>query len=189
MYLEEILNGHEISDFARDFINSCNTSESQIRKTYHLLKRIGLSDEKIASQAQLLGMNPDTIERNYQNHIKLLRNNYRDKNSGKELLLDQAGLLGIPTTTIEKNVQFLYSLCIGNDQSVQYTMLLGSKPQTKREKMVWMLRELFDYDGKRKTIYQLREFVADNPSLLIKGIKTLEKKKDKLREKVQKLYC
>jgi len=46
----------------------------------------GLKDDKIATLAHLLGRDPETIERNYQHHIRLLRQDYEDRNSGRELL-------------------------------------------------------------------------------------------------------
>ena len=64
--LEELLEGFEISEFSRRLLEDSKTDEDSIRKAYRLLKQYGLSDPKIASQAQLLGMNPDTIEWNSQ---------------------------------------------------------------------------------------------------------------------------
>ena len=184
--LEEILGGHQISDFSRKWIENNATDDDAIRATYNALKRIGLKDEKIASQAQLLGRDPETIERNYQNHIGLLRSNYEDRNSGKEILLQQAQLLGVSPDTLESNVQWFADrkFAYGNG------MLLGTKTQTKRKKLAWILREVFDYrthpqDQRREVINNMYKFVADNPHLMIKSTKALEGMKEKLVEKAE----
>ena len=157
-----------------------------IERNYQRLSGLGLKDEKIASQAQLLGMNPDTIDRNYQNHIGLLRSNYEDRNSGKEILLQQAQLLGVSPDTLESNVQWFADrkFAYGNG------MLLGTKTQTKRKKLAWILREVFDYrthpqDQRREVINNMYKFVADNPHLMIKSTKALEGMKEKLVEKAE----
>jgi hypothetical protein len=157
-----------------------------IERNYQRLSGLGLSDSKIATQAHLLGMNPDTIERNYQNHIGLLRSNYEDRNSGKEILLQQAQLLGVSPDTLESNVQWFADrkFAYGNG------MLLGTKTQTKRKKLAWILREVFDYrthpqDQRREVINNMYKFVADNPHLMIKSTKALEGMKEKLVEKAE----
>ncbi len=244
--LEEILKGHRISDFSRKWIEDSATDDDTIRAVYEALKRMGLSDSKIASHAHLLGMNPDTInrnyqilstlglsdskiaskaellsrnpdtinrnyqrlstlglsdskialhahllgrdpdtiDRNYQNHVGLLRQNYQDRNSGKDILLQQAPLLGVSSDTLEANVQWF------TDRNLDYGngVLLGTKPQTKRKKLAWILREVFDYrkhpqDQRREVINNMYQFVADNPSLMIKSTRALERMKDKLIEK------
>ena len=157
-----------------------------IERNYQNLKKYGLTDEKIATNAALLGMNPETIERNYQNHISLLRQDYTNRNSGRELLQGQAQLLGIPPETIEANVQFLHHRGIDYNNG----LLLGTTAQLKRKKMAWMLRELFDYrqtasEDKEAVIGSLYDFVRDNPNLLVPSISTLEKRMDKLREKAK----
>ena len=215
--LEEILGGHQISDFSREWIENSATNVNTIRATYNALKSIGLKDEKIATQAPLLGMNPETIERNYQrlsdlglkdekiatqapllgrdpetiernyqNHIGLLRSDYEDRKSGKDILLQQAQLLGISPDTLETNVQWF------SDRNIDYGngMLLGTKVQTKRKKLAWILREVFDYrthpqDQRREVINNMYKFVADNPHLMIKSTKALEGMKEKLVEKAE----
>jgi hypothetical protein len=57
--------------------------------------------------------------------------------------------------------------------------------------MAWMLRELFDYntleeEQKRNTIYNLYEFLRDNPNILIRSIRFMEENRDKLRERASK---
>ena len=246
--LEEILDGLEISDFARAWIENSKADEDSIRQVYRLLIEYGLSDEKIATNAALLGMNPDTVERNYkalkdlglsdekiatnatllgrdpetvernyqrlqklglsdekiasqaallgrdpeavkrnyQHHVGLLRQDYRDRGSGRGLLFTYAQLLGMPKETIEANVQYLHSIGVDYNNGI----LLGTKPQTKREKLAWMLRELFDYREvpaglKRSVIHDLYEFVREDSYLLNKSINSLERNRERLREKIQ----
>ena len=152
-----------------------------------------MKDEKIASQAHLLGRDPETIERNYQHHVGLLRQsyrqnykdrkNYKDRTSGRDLLTNQPQLLGISPETMNANVQFLYNIGIDYNEA----FLLGTTPQLKRKKMAWMLRELFDYktlpqEQRRGAIDGLYDFVKENPDVLTRSINFMEKTKDKLRE-------
>ncbi len=183
--LEEILEGFEISDFTRDWILNSNTNEDSIRIVYRFLKEHGIKDKKIASNAQLLGMNPETINKNYQHHISLLRQDYKDRNSGRDLLTNQAQLLGIPNKTIESNVQYLHSLGIDYYNG----FLLGTKTQNKKNKLAWMLRELFNYrdiskENKKEVINLLYEFIRNNPNLLIKSINSLRRNKDRSIENI-----
>ena len=185
--LENLLGGKEISDFSKEWVENSDIDEETIRRTYESLKKIGLSDDKIATQAHLLGMNPDTIERNYQHHVNLLRQNYEDRNSGRELLTNQAHLLGIPPRTINANVQYLHSLGIDYNNA----FLLGTTSQLKRKKMAWLLREVFDYrevpeNRKQETIGKMYEFVRENPQYLVKSISALDRAKEKIKKKVIK---
>jgi len=127
----------------------------------------------------------------------LLRQDYRNRSSGRDLLVNQAQLLGISPETIEANVQNLYSIGIDYNNA-----LLGTKPQTKRQKIAWMLKELFDYQSPHKphkvvvrystdetarvAIHSLYDFIRYGPKILIKSINSMEETKDKLRERVVK---
>ncbi|MEM7819270.1 MAG: hypothetical protein QXD48_00375 [Candidatus Aenigmatarchaeota archaeon] len=107
------------------------------------------------------------------------------RSSGKDLLTNQAQLLGIPPETIEANVQYLNSIGI----DYKNVFLLGTKPQTKRQKMAWMLRELFDYrtlpyEERKDAIDGLYDFVRNDSTILTRSIKYLERNRDKLRERV-----
>ena len=183
--LEIKLADYEVSDFARQWIEYSGMSEELVWQTYFLLRSYRLSRDKIASQAHLLGRDPETIERNYQNHIGLLRHDYTNRNSGRDLLVMYAQLLGIPPETINANVQFLHSLGIDYNNGI----ILGTTPQLKRKKMAWMLRELFDYrnlsnEQKPEAIQKMYDLVRENPQYLIKSINALERSKEKLRERV-----
>ena len=187
--VEELFSDVKVNDFSINWIlNSPRASENSVREVYTFLRNRGLSDDKIASQAQLLGMNPETIERNYQNHIGLLRENYQDRASGRGLILNQPQLLGISPETINANVQFLSYLGIDYNNYTN-ALLLGTEPQTKRRKMAWMLRELFNYgnlpqEQKREAINGLYRFVRDNPRVLIRSINSMGKSRKKLRERI-----
>ncbi|HLD00385.1 MAG TPA: hypothetical protein VJC39_01440 [Candidatus Nanoarchaeia archaeon] len=130
-------------------------------------------------------MNPDTIDRNYQSHIGLLRQDYQDRDSGKEILLKQAQLLGISPETITANVQWHNDLRMSSMDGI----LLGTKPQTKREKLAWILREVFEYrriaeEDKKPVIKLMYDFVRHNPKLILDSINTLERKKEKIKQKM-----
>ena len=155
-----------------------------IERNYQRLQGLGLSDEKIATLAQLLGRYPETIERNYQNHVGFLRQDYNNRNSGRDLLINQAQLLGIPQVTIEANVQFLHSHGIDYNNG----LLLGTTPQNKRRKIAYLLRGLFDYrnlpqERKRQAVIQVYNFVRDNPRVLVYSLNTLDKKLPELSKK------
>jgi len=113
-----------------------------------------------------------------------LRKDYKNRESGRRLILDNPNLLTISPETIDANVQFLYGLGI----DYYNASLLRTTPKLKRSKMAWMLRELFDYEilnenQKRDAIYSLYEFLRDNSSILKKSISYMEKNKERLKEK------
>src|SRR3989344_2700005 len=156
-----------------------------IGKNYRRLSALGLKDDKIASHAHLLGRDPKTIEKNYQHHVGLLKENYQDRNSGRDILLHQAQLLGVSSGTLEANVQWFA------ERNISYGdgLLLGTTPQTKRKKLAWILREIFDYkelnqEDKKQAIQAAYSLVRDNPRLLIYSLSTLEHEKDELRKKI-----
>ena len=156
-----------------------------IKSNYESLKELGLKDSKIANQAQLLGMNPETIKSNYNNFIGLTRNDYKDRNSGKEIIFNQISLLGSSQKTIESNIQFFnqYNLHYGDG------FMFGTTVNNKRKKLAYILREVFDYKSvsenqKKDTINDLYAFVRKNPKLLRQSISTLKKRKERLRKVV-----
>ena len=113
-----------------------------------------------------------------------MRKDYKNRESGRRLILDNPNLLTISPETIDANVQFLYGLGI----DYYNASLLRTTPKLKRSKMAWMLRELFDYEilnenQKRDAIYSLYEFLRDNSSILKKSISYMEKNKERLKEK------
>ena len=174
------------SGIEREKLASCaqllGRDPKTIEEHYHVLLGLGVDDKKIIQNAHLLGRSPKTIEKNYQHHVGLLRQNIENRDSGKDLLTNQAQLLGISPETINSNVQYMYSLGIDYNDA----FLLGSVPQKKREKMAWLLREVFDYresENKKETIHKMYDFVRDNLRYLRKSINALEKEKYEIRKK------
>jgi len=139
-YVYQMLKGYGLKDSRiASLAQLLGRNPETIERNHQILSALGLKDDKIASQAYLLGRDPETIKRNYQNHIGLLRENYQDRASGRDLLTKQAQLLGISPETTNANVQFMYGLGIDYHDA----FLLGTTVQLKRKKMAWMLKELF----------------------------------------------
>ncbi len=181
--LENILGDREISEFSKNFVETSRNSEQETAQTYCILRYYGLSKDKIATNASLLGCNPETIQRNYENLISLLRDNYQDRNSGRKLSLNS---LGRKQETCENNIQFLDRLGIDYNKN---PLLLSTTAKKKREKMAWLLKNCFDYSEKpvedrKETINQMYDLVRTNSSYLIKSINSLESSKDKIRKKI-----
>ena len=144
-----------------------------LQANYDNLKKIGLTDKKIASQPNLLVMNQETTRTKYQ---KL-----REMGLTDTRIASQPSLLGRNTENIKGNYDFLVGLfrkdytdrgsgrdlilnnpgLLANsrvtvESSVQFLhslgidylknpLMLNSTAQNKRKKMAWMLREVFDY--------------------------------------------
>ena len=140
-------------------------------------------------------MNPETIDANYRNLIGLLRTPFdprglekeqlqKKRSSGKRTIHTYAQLLGSNQETIESNVQYLWS----HGMDYQDGILLGTTPAKKREKIAFLLREVFDYKGlkipeeKTEAIHEAYKLVSGKTRLLKDSIKTLEGKKGRLRE-------
>ena len=78
-----------------------------------------------------------------------------------------------------------HSVGMANNISCASELILGVSAQTKRKKIAYLLREVFDYQhstDKRKTIDSAYKLIQRKPQLLIDSISRLEKKIDKLRE-------
>ena len=152
---------------------------------YHNLEEMGLNKEQIATNATLLSKNPKSIRSKYDLFVGLLRDDYADRNSGKEVILKKPGLLTSSRVTVESSTQFLYSLGLDAGKN---SWLLGTTMKKKREKMTWMLREVFDYgeaplEKKKDLIHSMHDMVRDRPNLLFRSVNYLEERKDELREK------
>jgi hypothetical protein len=153
-----------------------------IEKSCQNLRKLGLTDKKITERAELLENSLETIQINYQHHVGLLRQNYRDRCSGRDLLVMQAQLLGVSNVNLDANVQFLHNIGIDYCDNA---ILTGTKVSTKRKKMAWLLREVFDYrnadkDKKGNVIDAMYAFARDNPRVLAESISSLEGHKDYL---------
>src|SRR3989338_8079331 len=115
--LEEILGGHQISDFSRKWLETSGLDDDTIRATYHILKRIGLNDNKIAKNPRLLSINPNTIERNYQRLVALGLSDRR--------IVTNFHLLTKNPETIERNYQRLSALRLNKKNIATFASLLN----------------------------------------------------------------
>ncbi len=173
-----------------------------IQRNYENLRNIGLSGEKIATSAALLSQTPETIQRNYDHHIGLLGG----REHGRGILTTFASLLGRhPGTGDGGSKKFRSSGGFaGTFQYLAYIdrmsenghapihrrnpMLLGTTPANKREKIAWLLREVYDYrklgpDEKKSAIKDAYRLVSENPQLLVESISTLSRKVERLRQR------
>ena len=156
------------------------SNRQTIERNWRHLKSKGLTDEKISTNVHLLHLSPRTIDRNYQN----LRRYFE-----KATIATFAPLLTIPPETINSNVQFLNFLGI---DYARYPLACGSGPRKKREKIAWLVRQLFGpehrrNDGVKKAIRRVRRLVKENPKIVIYSFVTLERMKNSLVNKVQKM--
>lgn len=111
-------------------------------RRYTLKILLGLSDAEAAMWGdENLHLNNSDIRPRYDHHVGLFRKDYRDRNSGRSFLATYVGLLAIPPTTIEATVQQLSTMQVITVKG----HVLTNHPQSRREKLAWMLRELFDY--------------------------------------------
>src|SRR3989338_1955651 len=119
--LEEILKGHRISDFSREWIRNSGRDDDTIRASYKVLKRIGVSDKKIVTHAYLLSRDPENIEKNYQKLCILGVN--RNK------IAIHPDLLSRNPETIERNYQKLSSLGLSDSKIRSRAELLARNPE------------------------------------------------------------
>ena len=119
----ELFLSSEIARFSIDWIlNSPRATEDSVRQVYTFLKSKGLKDGKIAVRADLLGMNPETIEKNYQRLSAFGLSN--DK------IASRAALIGMNPETVERNYQKLLALGLSADKIASRAELLGMNPET-----------------------------------------------------------
>ncbi len=119
----ELFPNSQIASFSMDWIlNSPRATEDSVIEVYRFLRGKGLKDDKIASRAELLGMNPETIERNYQ---RLSALGLKD-----DKIASRAELLGMNPETIERNYRLLSALGLKDDKIASQAQLLGRDPET-----------------------------------------------------------
>ncbi len=172
--LEGLLDTKKVRRFSLDWL--LKSSDKYIRVTYKFLKKLGVSDSNIGSQACLLTKEPTELESNYLNLTKI--------GIESKFIASTPSLLGLNKKTVNKYYQQRVGLlrqdyedrCSGRillvkqpqlltvssdtfDGNVQFLYsktipyyktalcsLLLTKPITKMQKMAWMLRNLFDYE-------------------------------------------
>jgi hypothetical protein len=159
-----------------------------LKEKYRNLKKIGISDKNIFNQISLMARSDSSINKNYQNSVGLLRQDYSDRKSGRDLICRNPRLLDFSSASVESTVQHLSSIGLDYHNAV----LLSSSPRRKREKIAFMLREFFDYDSsfpdkqKKEKIHVLYSFLAINNYILTRSLVWLERNREKLNEKIHK---
>jgi hypothetical protein len=145
------------------------TPPETIRKAHAKLLELGLTPAKIASRAELLGMNPDTIQRNYE----FLRRFF-----SKETILKNPQLLGNAHDTILGSVEFMHEFGI-NHETYPYVYTTVFRKQTK---VLSLARARYGYSGdmtkeeKRELVLKAQDYIRKQPNVLIMNEKTIEKR-------------
>jgi len=203
--LETILAGQKITPFSQRWVRESATNGEEMQSAHTALREFGLTKKRIASRANLLGSSAKTLKKRHRNLLakgltrekiaarpELLARDTQTINGhyqhhvgllGKKTLTTYAQLLGITPETIAASVGHLYSLNIPYEGR---GVLLGTRPHIKREKMAWLLREVFDYrttEDKRTARESMYRFVQNNPSHLTYSIPWMERNREKLRKK------
>src|SRR3989344_2348947 len=121
--LSELFPDSKVTTFSSDWILSrSRATEDSVREVYRFLRKKRLKNGKIAGRAHLLGMNPETIEKNYQ---RLSTLGLKD-----DKIASRAELLGMNPETIEKNYQRLSALGLKDDKIASRAELLGRDSKT-----------------------------------------------------------
>jgi len=159
--LEEILEGEEISEFSKNWINKSDTNQDSIKSIYELLKSYGLNNHKIAKNANLLGFNQDTIQRNYDNLTKL--------GLSKEKIVIEARLLALCLDTIQRNYDNLINIGLSKEEIVSQPILLGLHPNNIKDNY----KHLLDMGISKKKIVINARLIGLNPNAIKDNYKHL----------------
>lgn len=102
--LKELLGKHfsRVIEDNLNFIKKSGRSEIEIRNTFEFLLKLGLTQEKIAINAQLLIRNQDEIKRNF-NFLEIL-------GIARNKIFTYPRFLGMNWNTVQSNFNFLKSL-------------------------------------------------------------------------------
>ena len=130
--LREILGKRfdELGEATRAII--LKTPAVTIRKAHVKLLELGLTPEKIASQAQLLGRDPDTIQRN-ADCLKGL-------GLTPENIVSRAELLSMNPDTIQRNADCLKELGLTPEKIASRADLLGRNPDAIQKNYEFLRR-------------------------------------------------
>lgn len=157
--------------------------EALEQKIEYLVKRFKIPRTTIEKTPSILSHSIAGIQRKYEHHISWLREDYTNRESGRNILFTHLPVFCAANESLEANVQFLSDLGITCNNSNLYFNLA----QKKREKMAWVLREIFDYrqsdekEDKTAKIKSLRRFVAKYAyRILTRSIEHLSKNKQTL---------
>ncbi|RJQ22777.1 hypothetical protein C4580_00005, partial [Candidatus Woesearchaeota archaeon] len=149
-------------------------------RNYKTLQSLGLSNDKIASHAQLLGRDPETIERNYRNLEQYF--------SGADVAR-YANLLGANPKTINESAEFLGR--IGVDYRKK-PLLFSTTVKKKKEKLCVFFEEVLGesvevdaLEERARTFFQQHASSSDYSAVLMRSSAYHRTNKDKLRAK----YC
>lgn len=187
--LEENYAGLKKIGFNRKGIAGCPDllayNPSFIKRKYEALKKIGLDHDKIVKNGSLLCSKIETLKKNYQNAIGILRQDYKDRNSGRALINNFPQLLVLKKDNLLSNVQYLGYLGLDYNKGI----LLGSNAHLKREKMALMLREFYGYsnlneENKKLAINSLYQFISENPKILYVSKEKILKDKEMIKKKI-----
>ena len=99
-----------------------------------------------------------------------------------EEIQSHPSLLEVSISTIDANVQYL------SGREIEDFALFGTKPSTKRKKIAWLLRKVFDYQNssdKKQTIHEAYSFISKHPTYLRYAIPVMEKNKDQIRKSLE----
>ena len=150
-------------------------STNHIKGSYTFLRGIGFPAEKIATCAHLLQQPSQQLAKNYQHHIGLLRDG-EERDSGRDLLRKLPAVLATSPETLEANFQ--YAAASSMDYRTNLVLMV-IKPNTKREKMAWMTRELTPYrvsatQTRKELLREVQCFVREHPWTLTRSITALQ---------------
>lgn len=150
-----------------------------------LVSKLKIKEGRIAINPQLIGLPPKTLQKAWANRRRMV---------SAESIRSHPQTLGNSDDTFEANISWFHTYKI-NPGSI---ILFDTTPQKKREKVVWIAKNVFGAGGltgeeRRDAIEKARLFVRLNPKEKIyPGIKTLEKNLPKLHllsGKMQKLVA
>jgi hypothetical protein len=142
--------------------------EEAVTKAFEKLKELHLKEEKIASQAQLLGHDPETLQRNFE----FLRDNLHIK---KGKIAGRAQLLGRDPETLQRNFDFLRdTLHLKRERIAELAQLLWRDPETLQRNFEFLRDKLRIKGGK----------IASQAQLLGNDPETLQRNFEFLRDKL-----
>ncbi|NYZ77690.1 hypothetical protein H0O02_05260 [Candidatus Micrarchaeota archaeon] len=135
--IREIINTRldELNPTTRSILE--HSQDETVRKAYAKLLELGLTGEKIASQAQLLGRDPEMLQRNADALKKL--------GLTDEKIATNAALLGRDPETLQRNADALKKLGLTGEKITSRAELLGRDPETLQRNYE-CLRRFFSKD-------------------------------------------
>jgi hypothetical protein len=152
-----------------------NNSDSLIRR-WALLKSMGISKEKLATNPQLLKIGEAKLKSNYNRLIKVF---------SADFINTYASILSFRPETVEGNIKYLTDLGIGT----RYSLLYLTSVETKRKKVQYLAEMLFGVEGdtqqKRIAISNIYKLIRQKPKLLIYSVQSLAKMKPQLSVLIQ----